>query len=85
MTSEILSMKTHKQIGFSEEDSYCSLKHQNKKDLLLFANKLVGKVPDPCNAKEHYESFLRKKNRKSVKQSEIITYQPKTFSKPKHC
>ena len=31
------------------------------------------------NAKEHYESFLRNKNRKSVKQSEIITYQPKTF------
>ena len=25
------------------------------------------------------ESFLRKQNRKSVKQSEIITYQPKTF------
>ena len=31
------------------------------------------------NAKEHYESFLRNKNRKSVKQSEISTYQPKTF------
>ena len=28
---------------------------------------------------QHYESFLRKKNRKSVKQSEIITYQLKTF------
>ena len=33
---------------------------------------------DARNAKEHHESFLRK-NRKSVKQSEIITYQPKTF------
>ena len=39
-----------------------------KKDLLLFANKLMEKVPDPCNAKQHYESYLRKKNRKSVKQ-----------------
>ena len=29
--------------------------------------------------KKHYELFLRKKNRKLVKQSEIITYQPKTF------
>ena len=36
-------------------------------------------MPDPRNAKEHYQSFIRKKNTKSVKQSEIITYQPKTF------
>ena len=27
----------------------------------------------------HYQSFIRKKNRKSVKQSETNTYQPKTF------
>ena len=52
-----------------------------KKDLLLLPNKLIEKIPDPRNAKEHYQSFIRKKNRKSVKQSEIITYQPKT----KHC
>ena len=37
------------------------------------------KIPDLRNAKEHYESFLRKKNRKLVKNSEIITYQLKTF------
>ena len=37
------------------------------------------KIPYPCNAKEHYQSFLKKKNRKSVQKSEIITYQPKTF------
>ena len=41
--------------------------------------KLIEKIPGPCNADE---SFLRKKNRKSVKQSEIITYQPKTFKNP---
>ena len=46
---------------------------------MLLANKLIEKIPDPRNAEEHYQSFLRKKNRKSVKQSEIITYQPKTF------
>ena len=36
-------------------------------------------MPDPRNVKEHYQSFIIKKNRKSVKESEIITYQPKTF------
>ena len=43
-----------------------------KKDLLLIANKLIQKIPDPQNVKEHYQSFIRKKNTKSVKQ-------PKTF------
>ena len=56
-------------------------KKEEKKDL-LFANKLIEKVPDPHNAKQHYESLLRKKNRKSVKPSEMITYQPKTFPNP---
>ena len=51
-----------------------------RKDLLLLANKLIDKVPDPRNAKEDYELFLQKKSRKSVKQSEIITYEPKTFN-----
>ena len=45
----------------------------------MLAKKLIKKVPDSRNTKEHYESFLRKKNKKSVKQSKIITYQPKTF------
>ena len=49
-----------------------------EKDLLLLANKLIGKVPDSCNAKKHYQSFISKKNTKS----EIITYQPKTFENP---
>ena len=55
------------------------MKQLKRKDLLLLANKLIEKVADPCNAKEHYQSFLRKRNIKSAKQSEIITYQPKTF------
>ena len=58
----------YKQIGFSKESSYYSMKHFKRNDLLLFPNKLIEKVPDPRNAKEHYESFLKKKNRKSVKQ-----------------
>ena len=55
------------------------MKHLKRKGLLLLANKLIEKVPDPRNAKEHYESFLRKKNRKSTKQLEIISYKPKNF------
>ena len=43
-----------------------------KKDLLLHANKLIEKIPDPRNAKEDYQLYIRKKNRKSGKQSEII-------------
>ena len=69
----------YKQIESSKENSYYSMKRLKRKDLLLLANKLVEKKPDPCNAKERYQSFLRKKNRKSVKQSEIITCQPKTL------
>ena len=49
---------------------------------MLLANKLIEKIPDPPNAKEHYQSFIRKKNRKSVKGPEIITYQPKPFENP---
>ena len=58
------------------------MKHLKRKDLLLLANKLIAKIPDPHNAKEHYQSFIRKINRKSVKQSKIINYQPNTFENP---
>ena len=67
-----------KQIGFSKENSYYLMKRLKREDLLLLANKFIEKKnPDPRNAKEHYQSFLRKKNGKSVKQSKIIMYQPK--------
>ena len=45
----------------------------------MLANKLIL---DPGSAKEHYQSFIRKKNTKPVKQLEIITYQPKTLENP---
>ena len=57
----------YKRIGFSKESSYYSMKCLKRKDLLLLANKLIEKVPDPRNAKEHYESFLRKKKQKISK------------------
>ena len=66
-------------IGFSKEDCYYLLKRLKRKNLLLPSNKLIEKMPDPRNAKEHYQSFLRKKNRKSLKRPEIFTYQLKTF------
>ena len=67
----------YNRIGFSWENSYYSIKRLKRKKLLFLANRLIEKTPDLCNAKEHYQWFLRKKNRKSVKQSEIIINQPK--------
>ena len=32
-----------------------------KKNLLLVVSKLIEKTSDPENAKEHYQSFIRKK------------------------
>ena len=48
------------------------MKRLKKKYLLLLANKLMEKIPDSLNAKEHYHSFIRKKNTKSVKQSKTF-------------
>ena len=33
------------------------VKKKKKKDLLLLANKLIENIPDPRNAKEHYQLF----------------------------
>ena len=52
-----------------------------KQKRFIACKQINRKIPDPCNAKEDYQSFIRKKNTKSVKQSEIITYQPKRFEK----
>ena len=48
----------------------------------MLSNKSIEKIPDSRNAKDHYQSFIRKKNTKSAKQLEIITYQPKPFENP---
>ena len=42
-----------------------------RKDLLLLANKLMGKIPDPRNANEHYE-----------KQKSELIKKPKIFENP---
>ena len=59
----------YKWIGSVQERSYSWMKRlKKKKDLLLLANKLIEKIPDPRNAKELYQWFIRKKNSESVKQ-----------------
>ena len=58
------------------------MKRLKRKNLLLLSTKLIEKIPDPHNAKEYYQSFIRNKNTISVKQSKIITQQPNTFENP---
>ena len=58
----------YKRIGFSKENNYYSMKRLKRRGLLVLVNKLVENIPDPRNAKQHYQSFIRRKNRKSVKQ-----------------
>ena len=48
----------YKQIGFLKESNYC---------LLFLPTKLIEKIPDSTNAKRYYQSYLNRKNRKSVK------------------
>ena len=48
-------------LGYSTEQSFYSMKRLKRKYLLLLASKFIEKVHDTCNAKEHYESFFRKK------------------------
>ena len=50
-----------------------------KKAVIIIAKKIIQKVSHPSNAKDNYESFLKKKNRNLVKQSKTITQQPKHF------
>ena len=60
---EFIFKNYNKKIVFSKKSSYYSMKQLKKKDLLLLANKLIEKISDPHNAKEHYQTFIRKKNR----------------------
>ena len=57
----------YKTFGFSKENIFYLMQRSKKKYLLLLANKLIEKIPDPRNAKEH-NYLLEKKPTKSVKQ-----------------
>ena len=67
MKSKTLSLQTIiKELDFLRKTTIIQW-NALKKDLLLLANKLIKKLPDPRNAKEYYQQFIRKKNAKSVK------------------
>ena len=73
MKSDILSLKTIiYELDFLRKTVIIQWnawkKKKKKEDLLLLANKLIEKIPDPQNAQEYYPLFIRKKNTKSVKQ-----------------
>ena len=46
--------KNYKRIGFSKENSYYSMKRL-KKRFIVAVVKLIEQIPDPRNAKEHYQ------------------------------
>ena len=71
----------YKRIGFSKIISHISMQHLTKKDLLSPANKLIKNIPDPRNVKEHYQSFVIKKNSITIRHNYLST---KNVSKPKH-
>ena len=67
MKSETSSFKTIiKELDFLRKTVDTQLNAWKERDLLLLANKLIAKTPDPPNAKQHYQSFLRKENPSTV-------------------
>ena len=55
------------------------MKHLKRRYLLLLATKLIENTPSPTNARLYCQSYLNRRSRKAVKQSEIITYFPSIF------
>ena len=60
----------YQRMGFAKENTYYSMNHQ-KKDLQLDATKLTEEITDLCNI--YYQSFLRNKNSKPVRESKVLT------------
>ena len=57
-TRDFIFEKTnYKGIGFSKENSYYSMKHLKKRDLLFLANKFIEKIADSRNAKKIINHF----------------------------
>ena len=73
MNSETLSLKTIiDKLNFSNKIVIIQW-NIRKKDQKLFGTKITEKVSDPSNAKEYYNSYFKRKNKKSVKRSKITT------------
>ena len=51
----------YKQIEFSKESIYYSMKRLKRKDLLLLANKLIQKVPERKKEKQKISKTIRNK------------------------
>ena len=51
----------YKRIGFVKESIYYLMTRLKRKNLLWLATKLIEKTPNLCNAKEHYQTYIRKK------------------------
>ena len=66
-----------KQVGFTTENSYYSMKHQKKDVLVLLGTNLIKRIPDANDIKEYNKSYL--KNKALVKQLEIITQKTKHY------
>ena len=56
-----------------------SMKILKRKDLLLLATKLTEERPGPRNDKGTLPTFVKKEDTKSVKESKIMTRQPKAL------
>ena len=77
MKSQTLSLKTiMKELDFLKETVNSQWNIRKKKSTITFAITLTVKMHDPCNAKKQYQSFIKRKNKKSVKQSKVFTQQP---------
>ena len=73
MNSETLSLKTIiDKLIFSNKIVIIQW-NIRKKDQKLFGTKITEKVSDPSNAKEYYNSYFKRKNKKSAKRSKITT------------
>ena len=58
------------------------MEYQKKKTYNCLQLYQLKKIPNSCDAKEYYQSFVRQKNTKSVKESKINTQQSKAFENP---
>ena len=53
----------YRRIALTKENSYYSMKHHKKQDLLLLATKLIEKIPDASSDKQYHKSYLRGKTK----------------------
>ena len=76
MNSETLSLRTIiNELDLLKKKCYYSVKSLKNK-IFVVAFNLINKkkISDPRDAKEHYQSFIRKKITNLAKQSKIISY-----------